>query len=193
MKALHPDVERVLIDEDQLRERIAQMGADITRDYADVPGGLVVVSVLTSAAVFMADLVRAIDLPLEMDLVTVSSYGDKTESSGEVRLLKDLESNIEGRHVLIAEDLIDTGLTMSYLVELLQQRKPASLEIAALLHKHKESGDRIAPRYLGFDVPDEFVVGYGMDYAGFYRNLPYVGALKRSVYEADAQGLPAVE
>ena len=150
------------------------MGAAITRDYEGKD--LVVISILRGAAIFMADLVRQIDLPLEMDFMAVSSYGKEAESSGIVRIQKDLSTDIMGRDVLIAEDVIDTGLTLRYLIKNLQSRKPASLSIAALLRKDiPEQAD-----YSGFEVGNEFVVGYGLDYAEKYRNLPYVGALKRS-------------
>lgn len=141
---------------------------------------LVVISILRGAAIFMADLVRQIDLPLEMDFMAVSSYGKEAESSGIVRIQKDLSTDIMGRDVLIAEDVIDTGLTLRYLIKNLQSRKPASLSIAALLRKDIPEQADLPCHYLGFACPDEFVVGYGLDYAEKYRNLPYVGALKRS-------------
>lgn len=179
VKELHPDLERVLFSEDQIRTRVSEMGASITKDYAGKD--LVVVSVLRGAAVFMADLVRQIALPLEMDFMAVSSYGKEAKSSGIVRIQKDLSTDITGRHVLIAEDVIDSGLTLRYLFNNLESREPASIAVAALLRKDlPEQADLPCP-YLGFTCPDEFVVGYGLDYAERYRNLPYIGALKQSV------------
>ena len=174
MEELHPDLERVLFSESDIRARVREMGAAITRDYAGKD--LVVISILRGAAIFMAE----IDLPLEMDFMAVSSYGKEAESSGIVRIQKDLSTDIMGRDVLIAEDVIDTGLTLRYLIKNLQSRKPASLSIAALLRKDIPEQADLPCHYLGFACPDEFVVGYGLDYAEKYRNLPYVGALKRS-------------
>ena len=178
MEELHPDLERVLFSESDIRARVHEMGAAITRDYAGKD--LVVISILRGAAIFMAELVRQIDLPLEMDFMAVSSYGKEAESSGIVRIQKDLSTDIMGRDVLIAEDVIDTGLTLRYLIKNLQSRKPASLSIAALLRKDIPEQADLPCHYLGFACPDEFVVGYGLDYAEKYRNLPYVGALKQS-------------
>ena len=158
------------------------MGAEITRDYADK--NPLVIAVLRGAVVFMADIMRAIECPLSIDFMAVSSYGDGVKSSGVVRIVKDLDTKIEGRHVIIVEDVLDSGLTLSYLVRMLKSRNPASIEIAAFLVKDIE-GKRpaIDPRYVGTHVPDKFVVGYGWDYAERYRNLPFVGVLKPSVYE----------
>lgn len=178
MEELHPDLERVLFSEDDIRARVSEMGAAITRDYAGKD--LVVISILRGGAIFMADLVRQIDLPLEMDFMAVSSYGKEAKSSGIVRIQKDLSTDIMDRDVLIAEDVIDTGLTLRYLIKNLQSRKPASLSIAALLRKDISEQADLPCNYLGFACPDEFVVGYGLDYAEKYRNLPYVGALKQS-------------
>ena len=154
----------------------------ITRDYADK--NPLVIAVLRGAVVFMADIMRAIECPLSIDFMAVSSYGDGVKSSGVVRIVKDLDTKIEGRHVIIVEDVLDSGLTLSYLVRMLKSRNPASIEIAAFLVKDIE-GKRPAvdPRYVGTHVPDKFVVGYGLDYAERYRNLPFVGVLKPSVYE----------
>lgn len=185
MHELHPDIQRVLLSEEELRTRVAELGRDITRDYAGAEGGLVVVSVLRGAAIFMADLVRAIELPLEMDYMALSSYGNSTQSSGTILVLKDLTSDIAGRHVIIAEDIIDSGLTLQYTIRNLLARKPASLQVASLLLKEREGQPDIDCRYLGFTIPDEFVVGYGLDYAERYRNLPYLGVLKREVYATD--------
>ena len=171
-----PQLDRVLFSEEQIEQVVRDMGARITADYQGEP--IVVVSVLRGAAIFMADLVRAIDLPLEMDFMAISSYGNGAKSSGVVRILKDLSTDIEGRHVLVAEDVIDSGLTLRYLMKNLASRNPASLNIAALLHKNKPDCPDIPCKYVGFECPDEFIVGYGLDFAERYRNLPYIGVLK---------------
>lgn len=176
------DVREVLFTQEQIQERVAQMGAQITADYAS-RGQLVVISVLKGAAIFMADLVRAIDLPLEMDFMAVSSYGTGAKTSGVVRIIKDLSTSIEGKDVLIAEDILDSGLTLDYLMRTLSSRNPASLEVATLLYKQGTQRVDLACRYVGFDCPDEFIVGYGLDYAERYRNLPYVGILKPELYQ----------
>ena len=182
MAELHPDIEEILLDEQDIKDIVKKVGAEITRDYADK--NPVVIAVLRGAVVFMADIMRAIECPLSIDFMAVSSYGDGVKSSGVVRIVKDLDTKIEGRHVIIVEDVLDSGLTLSYLVRMLQSRNPASIEIAAFLVKDIE-GKRPAvdPRYVGTHVPDKFVVGYGLDYAERYRNLPFVGVLKPSVYE----------
>lgn len=168
-------VSKVLIAEDDLTRRVRELGAEITRDYAGKD--LLLVCVLKGAIFFLADLMRAIDLPLEIDFMAISSYGASTDSSGVVRILKDLDVSLEGRDVLIVEDIIDSGLTLSYLARTLQGRKPASLEICALLTKPSRRRAEVPVRYVGFEIPDEFVIGYGLDYAEHYRNLPYVGVL----------------
>ncbi len=181
---MHEDVSRIIFSEQELADRVAEMGAAITRDYASVADeGIVLVSVLRGAAIFMADLARAVKLPLEMDYMAVSSYGAGVKSSGVVRILKDLSSEITGRHVIIAEDILDSGLTLQYLMENLQSRKPASLEVATLLRKQTKAQADIRCRYTGFECPDEFIVGYGLDYAERYRNLPYIGVLKPELYQ----------
>ena len=182
MAELHPDIEEILLDEQDIRDIVNKVGAEITRDYADK--NPLVIAVLRGAVVFMADIMRAIECPLSIDFMAVSSYGDGVKSSGVVRIVKDLDTKIEGRHVIIVEDVLDSGLTLSYLVRMLKSRNPASIEIAAFLVKDIE-GKRpaIDPRYVGTHVPDKFVVGYGLDYAERYRNLPFVGVLKPSVYE----------
>ena len=181
---MHEDVSRIIFSEQELVDRVAEMGAAITRDYASVADeGIVLVSVLRGAAIFMADLARAVKLPLEMDYMAVSSYGAGVKSSGVVRILKDLSSEITGRHVIIAEDILDSGLTLQYLMENLQSRKPASLEVATLLRKQTKAQADIRCRYTGFECPDEFIVGYGLDYAERYRNLPYIGVLKPELYQ----------
>ena len=182
MAELHPDIEEILLDEQDIKDIVKKVGAEITRDYADK--NPLVIAVLRGAVVFMADIMRAIECPLSIDFMAVSSYGDGVKSSGVVRIVKDLDTKIEGRNVIIVEDVLDSGLTLSYLVRMLQSRNPASIEIAAFLVKDIE-GKRpaIDPRYVGTHVPDKFVVGYGLDYAERYRNLPFVGVLKPCVYE----------
>ena len=182
MAELHPDIEEILLDEQDIKDIVKKVGAEITRDYADK--NPLVIAVLRGAVVFMADIMRAIECPLSIDFMAVSSYGDGVKSSGVVRIVKDLDTKIEGRHVIIVEDVLDSGLTLSYLVRMLQSRNPASIEIAAFLVKDIEGkSPAIDPRYVGTHVPDKFVVGYGLDYAERYRNLPFVGVLKPSVYE----------
>lgn len=182
---MHEDVSRIIISEEEIQNRVAELGAAITRDYKDVVGkeGIVLISVLRGAAIFMADLARAIEIPLEMDYMAVSSYGKAAKSSGVVNIQKDLSSSITGRHVVIAEDILDSGLTLSYLLNNLESRKPASMSICTLLLKNRERQVDIDCRYVGFECPDEFIVGYGLDYAERYRNLPYIGVLKPEVYE----------
>ena len=182
MAELHSDIEEILLDEQDIKDIVKKVGSEITRDYADK--NPLVIAVLRGAVVFMADIMRAIECPLSIDFMAVSSYGDGVKSSGVVRIVKDLDTKIEGRHVIIVEDVLDSGLTLSYLVRMLQSRNPASIEIAAFLVKDIE-GKRpaIDPRYVGTHVPDKFVVGYGLDYAERYRNLPFVGVLKPCVYE----------
>ena len=182
MAELHPDIQEILLDEQDIKDIVKKVGAEITRDYADK--NPLVIAVLRGAVVFMTDIMRAIECPLSIDFMAVSSYGDGVKSSGVVRIVKDLDTKIEGRHVIIVEDVLDSGLTLSYLVRMLKSRNPASIEIAAFLVKDIE-GKRPAvdPRYVGTHVPDKFVVGYGLDYAERYRNLPFVGVLKPSVYE----------
>ena len=173
------DVERVLYSREQLAARVAEMGAQITRDYAGKQP--LMVAVLRGAFVFMADLARAIDLPVETDFMAVSSYGNAVQSSGIVRIVKDLDTPLQDRDVLIVEDVLDSGLTLRYLSRNLHARGVRSLEIATLLLKNPNPA--VTPRYVGFECPNEFVVGYGLDYAERYRNLPYIGVLKPSVYE----------
>ena len=168
-------VSEVLIAEDAIAARIRELGAEVARDYAGKD--LLLICVLKGAIFFLADLMRAIELPLEIDFMAISSYGASTDSSGVVRILKDLDVSIEGRDVLIVEDIIDSGLTLSYLVRTLRGRKPASLEICALLTKPDRREMDVPVRYVGFEIPDRFVIGYGLDFAERYRNLPYVGVL----------------
>ena len=181
---MHDDIAEVLFTEQEIADRVREMGGAITRDYADAArdGGIVLVSVLRGAAIFMADLARKIELPLEMDYMAISSYGNRAKSSGVVRILKDLSSEIEGRHVIVAEDILDSGLTLKYLLKNLSSRNPASLEVATLLRKQTLAQAKIDCRYVGFECPDEFIVGYGLDFAERYRNLPYIGILKPELY-----------
>lgn len=180
---MHDDIKEVLYTQEELARRVGEIGTAITRDYADaVDEGIVLVSVLRGAAIFMADLARVIQLPVEMDYMAISSYGNGAKSSGVVRILKDLSSEIEGRHVIVAEDILDSGLTLKYLLKNLASRKPASLAVATLLRKDTEAQADIDCRYVGFECPDEFIVGYGLDYAERYRNLPYIGILKPELY-----------
>lgn len=180
MSDLHPDVSHVILSEEQLQSRIAELGAQISADYGDE--SILLVGVLRGAALFMADLARKISSPVEIDFMAVSSYGSSTKSSGVVRILKDLDETIENRHVLVVEDILDTGLTLKYLLRNLASRKPRSLEVVTLLNKEGKQRVPIQCKYVGFDIPDEFVIGYGLDYAERYRNLPYIGVLRPEVY-----------
>jgi hypoxanthine phosphoribosyltransferase len=168
-------VGEILIDEDVLAARIAELGREISEDYAG--RDLLLLGVLKGAVFFMSDLMRHLTVPCEIDFMAISSYGASTDSSGVVRILKDLDINIEGRHVLVVEDIIDSGLTLSYLVRNLESREPASLEICALLTKPARREIDVPVRYTGFEIPNKFVIGYGLDFAERYRNLPYVGVL----------------
>ena len=176
---LERGVGEVLIEADRLQERIAELGAEVSADYSG--RDLLLVGVLKGAVFFMADLMRRLTVPCEIDFMAISSYGAATDSSGVVRILKDLDINIEGRHVLIVEDIIDSGLTLSYLVRTLEAREPASLEICALMTKPERREIDVDVRYVGFEIPNRFVIGYGLDFAERYRNLPYVGVLSREL------------
>ncbi len=178
----HPDVERVLFTEEEIARRVAELGEAISSDY--VGGEVYAVGILKGAAIFFADLVRRITVPVRVDFLGVSSYGLEANSTGVVRILRDLDESVAGRHVLLVEDIVDTGLTLAYLRATLEARRPASLRICAFLDKPSRRKVPVAVDYLGFTVPDEFIVGYGLDYAGGYRHLPYVAVLRRSVYEA---------
>lgn len=181
MEAMHPDVDRVLFSKEDIADMVKRMGAQISKDYEGKD--LVLIAVLRGAVVFMGDLMRAIDCPLAIDFMAVSSYGDGAKSSGIVRIVKDLDIDIKGRNVLIVEDILDSGLTLKYLMKNLSSRHPASLEVATFLWKDVEGRTTaIDPKYVGTHCPDEFVVGYGLDFAERYRNLPYVGVLKPEVY-----------
>ena len=168
-------VGEILIDAERLQARIHELGDEITADYSGRE--LLLVGVLKGAVFFMADLMRSIDVPCEIDFMAISSYGASTDSSGVVRILKDLDINIEGRHVLVIEDIIDSGLTLSYLIRNLESREPASLAVCALLTKPERREIEVDVRYTGFEIPNRFVIGYGLDFAERYRNLPYVGVL----------------
>ncbi len=178
---MHDDIEKVLVTEEELHQAAQRLGAQISKDYAG--RRLKVISVLKGSVVFLADLIRAIDVPLELDFMAVSSYGAGVKTSGVVRIIKDLDKPIEGYDVLIVEDILDSGMTLSYLKELLQERGPASIKIATLLDKPERRQTDVKADYVGFVIPDDFVVGYGLDYAEKYRNLPYVGILAPRVYE----------
>ena len=164
----------VLIEPDQLERRVAELGAEISRDYED---GVLLIGILKGAVLFLADLMRIMHVPCEIDFMAVSSYGSATDSSGVVRILKDLESSIEGRDVVIVEDIIDSGLTLHYLIRNLRARAPHSLEVCALLDKRERRRVDLPIRYVGFEIPDRFVVGYGLDYQQRFRNLGYVAVL----------------
>jgi hypoxanthine phosphoribosyltransferase len=178
---MHNDIQEVLLTEQMLKDKVAELGAAITRDYADKE--IFAIGILRGAVVFMADLIRAIERPVQIDFMAVSSYGMQADSSGIVRILKDLDSSITGKHVLIIEDIIDSGQTLSYLIKNLTERKPASIQLCTLMNKPERRKVDLPVKYIGFEIPNEFVVGYGLDYAEKYRNLPYLGVLKRSVYE----------
>jgi hypoxanthine phosphoribosyltransferase len=177
------DIAEVLVSQDQIRLKVAELGAQLSVDYAGQP--LTLVSVLKGSLPFMADLMRAITIPLTIDLMEVSSYGGAvTETSGLVRILKDLSASIEGKDVVIVEDIIDTGLTLNYLMRYLRGKNPTSLRICALLDKPARRLVDIDIDYRGFSIPDRFVIGYGLDYGEFYRNLPFIGVLRPEVYSA---------
>src|SRR5437588_2823985 len=178
---LHDDISEILVTEEEIRSKVVELGEQITRDYQGK--NLLLLGTLKGAVPFIADLARAIHLPLEIDYMAVASYGSSTESSGIVRILKDLEAPINRKHVLIVEDIIDSGQTLHYLVDVLQRRKPLSLRICTLLDKDRERVKAVEIDYVGFRIPNKFVVGYGLDYAQRYRNLPYIGVLKPAIYE----------
>ena len=178
---MHEDIEEVLLTSEVIQAKVAELGQRIAADYRG--RNLLLLGTLKGAVPFIGDLARAIDLPLEIDYMAVSSYGNATESSGVVRILKDLEGPVQHKNVLIVEDIVDSGQTLHYLMDVLRQRKPLSLRVCALLDKGRERVKPVKLDYTGFAIPDRFVVGYGLDYAQRYRNLPYIGILKPSVYE----------
>mgnify|MGYP001025604483 CR=1 FL=1 len=173
-------IKSILIDEEALQLKIKELGEQITRDYQEKE--LLVICILKGAVMFVSDLIKRIDLPLEIDFMAISSYGNSTKSSGIVRIIKDLNEEIKGKHILVVEDIIDSGLTLSYLIDNLKSREPASVAICTLLDKPDNRKTDIDIAYTGFVVPDEFVVGYGLDYAEKYRNLPFIAVLKEEVY-----------
>jgi hypoxanthine phosphoribosyltransferase len=177
---MHQDVQEIILSEEAIRQRVRELGESVSRDYAGET--VLLVAVLRGAALFIADLAREISVPIEMDFMAVSSYGSSTKSSGVVRILKDLDELVEDRNVLVVEDILDTGLTLKYLLKNLASRKPKSLEVVALLSKEGKQRVPIQCKYVGFNIPDEFVVGYGLDFAERYRNLPYIGILKPEAY-----------
>jgi hypoxanthine phosphoribosyltransferase len=176
---LEQAVTEILVDEESLRSRVAELGEEISRDYEG--RDLLLIGVLKGAVFFMADLMRQLTVPCEIDFMAISSYGASTDSSGVVRILKDLDINIEGRDVLVVEDIIDSGLTLSYLMRNLEARQPASLEVCALMTKPERREIDVPVRYIGFEIPNRFVIGYGLDFGERYRNLPYVGVLDPSL------------
>jgi len=176
--ALPPEVREVLFDEAQIQETVERIGKQISEDYAGQD--IVLVTVLKGAFIFMADLVRAIEGSTEIDFMAVSSYGDGSKSSGVVRIIKDLAVSVEGRHVIIVEDILDSGLTLTYLLKNIKSRNPLSIEVATLLYKEGKQKTNLRCKYVGLMCPDEFVVGYGLDYNEKYRNLPYIGILDPS-------------
>ncbi|MFZ3172879.1 MAG: hypoxanthine phosphoribosyltransferase [Carboxydocellales bacterium] len=175
------EAERIMFSQEAIAAKVRELGTEISRDYKGEE--ILVVGILKGAAIFMSDLVRSIAYPVAFDFMAVSSYGVSTESSGVVRIIKDLDRSIEGKHVLIVEDVVDTGLTLNYLVENLKSRNPASLKLCSLLDKPSRRKVKVKADYLGFEIPDEFVVGYGLDYAEHFRNLPYIAVLKKEVYQ----------
>lgn len=178
---MHEDVERILISEQELDAKVSELAENISRDYAGKT--VLVVTLLKGGVMFAVDLMRKLTVPVEIDFMSVSSYGASSKSSGIVKVDKDLDNSIKGKDVLLVEDIIDSGLTLNYVREMLLGREPASLKICTILDKPSRRKTQVAVDYTGFEIPDEFVVGYGLDYAQKHRNLPYVGILKRSVYE----------
>ncbi len=177
---MRQDIDEILIDEGRIAARVKELGEQISRDYDGEE--VILLCILKGACVFFADLARAMTVHIKMDFMGISSYGDAQKTSGIVRITRDMDSSITGKHVIIAEDIMDSGLTLSHLTRLLASRNPASLRICCLLDKPERRECEITPDYCGFIIPNKFVVGYGLDYAGKYRNLPYVGVLKREVY-----------
>ena len=178
---MNNDIKEVLYNEEQLRDKIRQMGARISKDYYGKD--LILIGILKGSVIFMSDLLKEIAIPCKMDFMAVSSYGNSTKTSGVVRILKDLDFEIQGKDVLIVEDIIDSGVTLKYLMKCLSARKPSSLEIICLLNKPERRKVDIDVKYVGFDVSDFFIVGFGMDYAERYRNLPYIGILKDEIFK----------
>ena len=176
------DIAKVLISEEQIQQRVKELGEQLVKDYSECDGEVILICILKGAVMFFADLARAMNMHLQMEFMGISSYGNEQKTSGIVRITKDIDTSITDKHVIIAEDIMDSGLTLSHLTKLLSSRSPASLKICCLLDKPSRRECDIAPDYCGFIIPNEFVVGYGLDYLWFYRNLPYVGVLTPSVY-----------
>ena len=185
---MHEDIEEILVSADDLQRRVGELGREVAADYRDKD--LLLVGVLKGAVMFLVDLAREVRLPLEIDFMAVSSYGATTRSSGVVRILKDLDEPVTDKHVLVVEDIIDTGLTLRYILRNLATRRPASVRVCGLLYKEKDRAVDVPCEYVGFRIPDRFVVGYGLDYGERYRNLPYIGVLKRSVYGEGGEPSP---
>jgi hypoxanthine phosphoribosyltransferase len=175
------DIEEILFSEETLIKRIKELASEVSKDYKGKD--LVVVGILKGSVIFAAELIKNISTHCEIDFMAVSSYGSSTETSGVVRILKDLDNNIEGKHILVVEDIVDTGVTLTYLLKYLKARKAKSIEIIALLNKQARRTSQLDVKYIGFEVPDGFIVGYGIDYAEKYRNLPFIGILKPEIYE----------
>lgn len=182
---MHEDIAEIMLTSEEIQAKVVELGRQITADYQGK--NLLLLGTLKGAVPFIADLSRAIALPLEIDYMAISSYGNSTESSGVVRIMKDLEGPINQKHVLIVEDIVDSGLTLHYQTDVLRQRRPLSLRICTLLDKGRERVKAVELDYIGFQIPDRFVVGYGLDYAQRYRNLPYIGILKPSVYQEEQE------
>ncbi|MBO8142517.1 MAG: hypoxanthine phosphoribosyltransferase [Firmicutes bacterium] len=181
---MHEDVAEILLDEETIQGKVRELGAQISRDYEDKRP--ILICILKGAVIFTADLMRSLTIPARLEFMAISSYGNRVRTSGVVQILKDLDMSIEGEHVLVVEDIIDSGLTLTYLVDNLRSRRPASLRTCVLLDKPARREVPFKPDYLGFVVPDRFVVGYGLDYAGLYRQLPYIGVLKPEIYQGSA-------
>lgn len=183
---IRSDIDHILVTEEEIREAVASMGRRMTLEYAGKD--VLLVGVLRGAIMFIVDLARAMDLPLTMDFMAVASYGASTQTSGIVRILKDLDSSIEGKHVLVVEDIIDSGLTLNYILDTLRTRNPASVRVCALLNKNERRQVDVPIDYVCFNIPDEFVVGYGLDFNQIYRNLPFIGVLKPEAYGQEPGG-----
>ncbi len=179
---MNQDIERVLLSKEEIEQKVMEIGAQISSDYEGK--NPIIISVLKGSFIFMADLVRAITVPCTIDFMSVSSYGSGTQSSGEVKIVKDLDNSLEGRHIIVVEDILDSGRTLSYLMETMKARGAASIALCTFLDKPERRVVPVETSYCGFEVPDAFLVGYGLDYNQCYRNLPYVGVLKPSVYGA---------
>lgn len=180
IKRMEDDIQEIFFDEATIKAHVKELGRRITEDYAGKD--IVVIGILKGAVVFFSDLVREIDLPMKVDFMAISSYGDAAKTSGIVRITKDMDTSITGKHLIIVEDIMDSGLTLSHLIRVLSERMPASIRTACLLDKTARRECDITPDYRGFEIPDAFVVGYGLDYAGLYRNLPYIGVLRPEIY-----------